>query len=293
MCRMPAILPETTDVARRAGYRGGMVRLVGGLLGLLVLAGCASAADREEETGPSPTPSVTSAPSTSAPASGESPPLQPQSSEPLVLAVHPRRPPANLTRAQAGLLLDGGVTRWQQLGLPGGRLTVTHDRHVLSTLPRDTVAVVPASAVGPGVQVLSVEGIDPMRRPDAYPLRAAGPAPGRVTTLTVVGDMMLGRRVATRAAAAGDPSYPLRPMARRLAAADITVGNLESTLSTEGRPRQGDDSFAADPRVRVGLRAAGFDAVGLANNHTGDYGDRALVRTVSLLRQGGLRPFGV
>jgi poly-gamma-glutamate capsule biosynthesis protein CapA/YwtB (metallophosphatase superfamily) len=269
-----------------------MVRLMSGLLGLLVLAGCASAVDRDEETGPSPTPSVTSAPTTSSPAGGESPPLQPQSSEPLVLAVHPRRPPANLSQAQAGLLLDGGVTRWQQLGLPGGRLKVTHDRQVLPTLPRDTVAVVPASAVGPGVQVLSVEGIDPLRRPDDYPLRAAGPAPGRVTTLTVVGDMMLGRRVGARAAAVGDPSYPLRPMAHRLASADITVGNLESTLSTEGRPRQGDDSFAADPGVRTGLRAAGFDAIGLANNHTGDYGDRALVRTVALLRQGGLRPFG-
>jgi poly-gamma-glutamate synthesis protein (capsule biosynthesis protein) len=169
---------------------------------------------------------------------------------------------------------------------------VTRDPGDLAALPWGTVAVVPASTVGPEVQVLSVDGIDPLRRPDDYPLRAAGPAPGRVTTVTVVGDVMLGRNVGARSAAAGDPSYALRPMARRLAAADVTVGNLESTLSTQDRPTQGSDSFAADPRVRAGLRAAGFDALGLANNHAGDYGDRALVQTVGLLRDAGLRPFG-
>ena len=61
-------------------------------------------------------------------------------------------------------------------------------------------------------------------------------------------------------------------MQRRLRSADITVGNLESTLSTDGSPTQGGDSFAADPRVANGLRAAGFDALSSANNHAGDYG---------------------
>ena len=103
---------------------------------------------------------------------------------------------------------------------------------------------------------------------------------------------MLGRRVGDRAAAEGDPSYPLRPMQRRLRAADITVGNLESTLSTVGPPTQGGDSFAADPAVRNGLRAAGFDAVDLANNHAGDFGEQSLVNTVDLLERAGLRPFG-
>jgi poly-gamma-glutamate synthesis protein (capsule biosynthesis protein) len=154
------------------------------------------------------------------------------------------------------------------------------------------VAIVPASRVGPGVRTLSVNGRDPLRDPDDYPIRAAGPEPGRVTTMTVVGDIMLGRRVGDRAAAEGDPSYPLRPMQRRLRAADITVGNLESTLSTAGPPTQGGDSFAADPAVRRGLREVGFDALSLANNHTGDFGERALVETVDLLRSGGLATFG-
>jgi poly-gamma-glutamate synthesis protein (capsule biosynthesis protein) len=130
-----------------------------------------------------------------------------------------------------------------------------------------------------------------LRDPDTYPFRAAGPEPGRVTTLTVVGDIMLGRRVGARAAAEGDPSYALRPMQRRLASADITVGNLESTLSVAGPPTQ-DDAFAADPAVRQGLRAAGFDAIDLGNNHVGDFGEQSLTHTVDLLERAGLLPFG-
>jgi poly-gamma-glutamate synthesis protein (capsule biosynthesis protein) len=103
---------------------------------------------------------------------------------------------------------------------------------------------------------------------------------------------MLGRDVGARAAAVGDPSYPLAPMRSRLAAADLTVGNLESTLSRAGPPTRGGDSFAATPRVRAGLRAAGFDAIGLANDHLGDFGEQALVDTVDRLRAGGLPTFG-
>ncbi|WP_082574851.1 MULTISPECIES: CapA family protein [unclassified Nocardioides] len=106
------------------------------------------------------------------------------------------------------------------------------------------------------------------------------------TTLTIVGDIMLGRGVTGRTA--------LAPMAERLAAADITVGNLESTLARLGPPQQDPvtDSFSALPSVRAELRAAGFDALSLANNHTGDFGDASLVRTVDLLRAGGLATFG-
>jgi poly-gamma-glutamate synthesis protein (capsule biosynthesis protein) len=259
--------------------------------GLVVCVALLAACSRPDYSEPAPTP--TTAPTT--PPTSEAtdqPPPTPSTTEPLVIAVNVRRPPADLSRRQAGLLIDGGVTRWAQLGLPGGRLTVTKRARDLDSLNRDTVAIVPASTVGPEVRVLSVDGVDPLRDPDEYLLRVVGPEPEQVTTLTVVGDVMLGRRVGERAGAEGDPSYPLRPMQRRLRSADITVGNLESTLSDDGAPTQGGDSFHADPRVRAGLRDAGFDALSLANNHTGDYGDAALVETVDLLRAAGLRPFG-
>ncbi|GAB6984572.1 hypothetical protein JCM10369A_10960 [Nocardioides pyridinolyticus] len=135
--------------------------------------------------------------------------------------------------------------------------------------------------------------IDPApRRPvvdantDPDPLDLGEPA-GEVTTLTIVGDIMLGRRVT------GQPA--LAPMAERLAAADITVGNLESTLATLGPPSPDQDTgdhFHAPPSVRGDLRQAGFDVLSLANNHTGDYGDASLVSTVSLLREAGFATFG-
>jgi len=103
---------------------------------------------------------------------------------------------------------------------------------------------------------------------------------------------MLGRRVGDRLRAVGDPAAALRPMARRLSRGDLTIGNLESTLSRAGAPRQGGDSFAAAPSVRQGLRLAGFDVLTLANNHTGDFGPRALVQTVRRVRAAGIIPVG-
>ena len=220
--------------------------MFGVLAGVLALAACTTTPQAADPPAANPQP----APSSSAPspASSSPPAPQPRSDEPLVIAVNARRPPADLTPRQAGLLLDGGITRWRQLGMPGGRLTVTRDPADLVGLAPDTVAVVRASEVGPQVAVLSVAGVDPLRSPDDYVLRAAGPEPGPVTTLTVVGDIMLGRRVGERAAAAGDPAYALRPMTRRLRSADITVGNLESTLVRGRRP---------DPGRRVRGRPAG------------------------------------
>lgn len=224
---------------------------------------------------------------------GPPPWVDPSATQPLVLAVNARRPPIDVAPGLARRIVRGRVDDWAALGQQGGRLSVTRRTADLRSLPMHVLAVVPAAAVGPGVRAVDVGGVDPLRMPGRYPITTAAPAPPpEVTTLTVVGDIMLGRRVGERAAAAGDPAYPLRPMQGRLAAADLTVGNLESTLSRDGAPTQGGDSFAADPAVRAGLRDAGFDAVGLANNHLGDFGDRALMETAELLRAAGLSPFG-
>lgn len=114
------------------------------------------------------------------------------------------------------------------------------------------------------------------------------PAPSPVT-LVVVGDIMLGRGVA---AAHPDPVATLQALRPLLRRADVTVGNLESTLSTVGPPTQGDDSFSAPPKVLDGLAGAGFDALSLANNHTGDHGPAALVATAAAFRGSGIRAFG-
>jgi poly-gamma-glutamate synthesis protein (capsule biosynthesis protein) len=81
-------------------------------------------------------------------------------------------------------------------------------------------------------------------------------------------------------------------MAGHLRSADLTVGNLESTLSDNGPPHQGADSFHAPPGVLDDLAAAGLDALSLANNHTGDYGPTALLETVDAFRGRPIAPFG-
>jgi poly-gamma-glutamate capsule biosynthesis protein CapA/YwtB (metallophosphatase superfamily) len=156
---------------------------------------------------------------------------------------------------------------------------------------RNVLGIVSAEAVDARVRVLTVGGRHPLRDPEHYPLhvRSERPVP-EITTLAAVGDIMLGRRVGDRHRA--DPGAPLKPLARRLAAAEITVGNFESTLSANGSPRQGGDSFAASPRVIPGLRAAGFDLVSLANNHVGDYGDGALQQTLDRFSSASIKTVG-
>ena len=228
-----------------------------------------------------PTPEPSQQPSQTPPTS----PTRPKtsiatSSQPLALAVSVHRPPLQLTAAEARAVIDGELTRWSELGQPGGRIAVRRGRSGLEAVrtQENALAVVPASRVRPLVQVATVAGVNPLRAPRRYPLTApARVAQPVVTTVNVVGDIMLGRGVA--AVSPDDPAAALEPMQRRLARADLTIGNLESTLSMAGAPQQ-DDSFAADPAVVTGLEDAGFDLLTLANNHTGDYGDGALLETL-------------
>ncbi len=128
----------------------------------------------------------------------------------------------------------------------------------------------------------------------APPLTDAPPAPTLQrepvrTRLLVVGDLMFGRRVADPAR----PVHALRFLAPRIRAADLAVGNLESTLSDAGVPQQpGDDSFAAPPGTLAGLDRLGFDALSLANNHTGDFGVPAMLESVRRFRTSGVTGFG-
>lgn len=239
-------------------------------------------AQSSTQSSAAPTESVTPSPS----------PSEPAYTQPLVIVTHTTRPPLDIPEEVARRLVAGRVNSWTELGDGPGRLReVDTVRAVVGD--RSSVAAVPAAQAGPQVRAVHVDGVDPLREPGRYPLRVpAERAPGPVVRMSVVGDIMLGRRVGDIAAAAGDPVIQLRPMQRRLAAADITVANLENTLSRAGAPTQGDDSFAADPRVARGLKRVGFDVLSLANNHLGDFGDRALVQTVRRLRAAGLGTFG-
>ena len=209
---------------------------------------------------------------------------------PLVVAVHPTRQGLALTGAQLAALRAGTVTDWAELGAPAAPLRTGSLDQVAAD--RDVLALVPATDVRPPLAAATVDGVHPLRDPAAYPATVPGPAAPSVTTVTVTGDVMLARRVGDRLDQVGDQAAALRPMARRLAASDLTIGNLESTLSKAGAPRQGGDSFGARPQVRAGLQLAGFDVLSLANNHVGDYGPQALRQTLRRVEAGSFAGVG-
>ena len=253
-----------------------------------ILTGCQAAEQAKQQ----PPESVASSPNASSGSPEQTPPLgrrEPSAinSMPLALVVNATRPTADVRLADARRVVASGATRWSAIGQSGGQMRVltTRDRRPDDVLRAvrsnaNVLGLVPAGAVDPRVRVLTVGGRHPLQEPERYPLhtRSVDSVP-EVTTIAAVGDIMLGRRVGDRHRAA--PAAPLKPLAKRLAGAEITVGNFESTLSTAGSPTQGGDSFAASPRVIAGLRAAGFDLLSLANNHVGDYGDRGLRQTLA------------
>nr|MBA2772836.1 CapA family protein [Nocardioidaceae bacterium] len=270
---------------------------------LSLLVGCTS----------SPEPAAGSRrPATSQPATSTSPHVPPGETtepptytQPLVLAVHRSRGDLDVSERLARSIAKGAPTSWAQLAAGPGRADVRRGAGSLRAATRDSavIAVVTASRVTPLVSTVSVDGVDPLRSPEAYPLTTSTPnEPAPPAEVTVVGDIMMGRDVGDVLAAHGDLGAPLRPLRRRLARADLTIGNLESTLSSDGVPQQ-DDSFAADPDVLHALEDTGFDVLSLANNHTGDFGERAFRQTLrrvdtstiervgaGLDRQGAWRP---
>lgn len=108
--------------------------------------------------------------------------------------------------------------------------------------------------------------------------------PGREGfSLTAVGDLMLDRGVAAKIASQG-LTYPLSLTAQRLAAADLTLANLESPLGVKGKPLPKKGIwFRAKPETVAILNQGGIDAVTLANNHILDYDTDNLLETMDLL----------
>jgi len=111
-------------------------------------------------------------------------------------------------------------------------------------------------------------------------------------TLIAVGDVMLSRGVGNRIAKSG-PKFPFEPTADLLSCCDIAFANLESQISTLGKPMKGKEiHFRAEPNSVLGLMHAGIDVVSLANNHALDYGDKALFETMDILAKNGIAYVG-
>lgn len=74
--------------------------------------------------------------------------------------------------------------------------------------------------------------------------------------------------------------------------ADVVFGNVECVLSDGGEPRPDKLCLRGSPVYAGALRAAGFDVVSTANNHSFDFGPDGFERTVQALRTAGIDPVG-
>jgi len=73
----------------------------------------------------------------------------------------------------------------------------------------------------------------------------------------------------------------LGPMRDLLSAADLTVANLETAITTRGTGATKQFTFRSPPGILNGMQTAGIDVVSMANNHGMDYGTEGLADSLS------------
>ncbi|MEU4641498.1 CapA family protein [Micromonospora sp. NPDC023814] len=119
----------------------------------------------------------------------------------------------------------------------------------------------------------------------ASPSRA-GPAE---VTLAFAGDVHFAGRTA---ALLDDPATAFGSISSALSAADLTMVNLETAVTTRGTPEPKQFLFRAPASAYDAVKAAGVDVVSIANNHTLDYGRVGLTDTVDAARAAGMPTVG-
>lgn len=106
--------------------------------------------------------------------------------------------------------------------------------------------------------------------------------------LAAVGDIMLSRNVEQKMISKNDWKYPFLETAEVTSGADLTFGNLETTILEGSIVKTGSFSFRTDPKAVEGLQYAGFDVLSLANNHVMNFGRSGLESTIKNLDVAGI-----
>jgi poly-gamma-glutamate synthesis protein (capsule biosynthesis protein) len=117
----------------------------------------------------------------------------------------------------------------------------------------------------------------PAAAPTTSPTVLATP-PNATFTFAVAGDVHFAGRTAARLA---DPATAFGPAAPGLGAADLSMVNLETAITTGGDQQHKSFTFRAPPTAFAALRAAGVDVATMANNHGADYGASGLRDTLA------------
>lgn len=181
---------------------------------------------------------------------------------------------------------------------PGVRVTVTGRAPAGETVVlRERGHAIAAATAGPrGRFRLGFATLRPGRHPltvaTAGQTVRAGAVRIRPVTLAAVGDITFGEQVGPTLARLGG-RFPWTSVARLLGRTDVTIGNLETSVSRRGTPAAKQYTFRGAPwMLRPVHSYAGFDVLTLANNHAVDYGRAALVDTIHAVRAAGMDAIG-
>ena len=215
-----------------------------------------------------------------------------------------------------------------------GRLDPTHGRGDHGSLDgladylhaeRGGLAIVPVDSVDFRFRTLTIDGVTPFRVGEAdYPLRvrvvaranpgtpdgvlaqvyaalgADQPAPtsGAVAdavSMTWVGDIIMARMVHVKMLEYSDWSAPFRSIYPELTGADLTIANLETSLSDSFETIIDPTTFTfkTDTAAIAGMQLAQLDIICRANNHSFNYGAQGMDDTSAVLDAAGMLHFGM
>ncbi|MBV9241784.1 MAG: CapA family protein [Acidobacteria bacterium] len=135
-------------------------------------------------------------------------------------------------------------------------------------------------------------------QPDNAPVVEPTPRDPSPITIVAVGDIMMGSPFPNDSRMPPNDGKDLfTPFKDALESGDITFGNLEGPMTDGGvsakcggRP----NCFAFRMPTRYGqyLKDAGFDVMGVANNHAGDFGEEGRLSTLKTLDSLGIKHAG-
>ncbi|MGH3066305.1 MAG: CapA family protein [Gaiellaceae bacterium] len=118
---------------------------------------------------------------------------------------------------------------------------------------------------------------------EASPVEGQSGAKAGSVVLAFGGDVHFEGALAEKLAA--DAAGVLAPIEPVLSDADLAIVNLETAVTTGGKPAAKQFVFSAPPSAFAALRGGGVDVASMANNHGMDFGRSGLLDTLAAARR--------
>ena len=150
----------------------------------------------------------------------------------------------------------------------------------------------------PDAATATDEVAETIPEPAPQPEQQPDPREAQRIRFALVGDMMLGTDYPENILPDDDGVGFLANVSGALSDADVAIGNLEGVLVDGGEPGKKCSNpracylFRSPTRYAEYYRAAGFDALSLANNHARDFGEEGRDSTMAALDAVGIQHSG-